>query len=117
MAVLARLNGIPSRYVEGFLVDPSKEDQEGFVKITESNAHAWVEVYLEGYGWIVVESTPPFSEPVDLDAPLTLEELLAEKEQENQNQGPVIISGDFEDDVISGRPNVEIGRASCRERV
>lgn len=107
MAVLARLNGIPARYVEGFLVDPSKEDQEGYVKITESNAHAWVEVYLEGYGWIVVESTPPFSEPVNLDAPLTLEELLAEKEDENENQGPVVITPDSGDDTISGRPNMD----------
>lgn len=107
LAVLARLNGIPSRYVEGFLVDPNTVEQDGFIKITESNAHAWVEVYLEGYGWIVVESTPPFSEPVDLEAPLTLEELLAEKEQENENRAPVIFSDESEDDTISGRPNVD----------
>lgn len=107
MAILARLNGIPARYVEGFLVDPSKKDKEGYVKITESNAHAWVEVYLDGYGWTVVESTPPFSEDIDLNAPLTLEELLTEQEQDTENQGPVVITPDLGEDTLSGRPNID----------
>lgn len=107
MAVLARLNGIPARYVEGFLVDPSKAAQDGYVKITESNAHAWVEVYLEGYGWRVVESTPPFSEALEVQAPLTLDELLAEREQENNNQASVTITPDSWDNLSGERPNVE----------
>ncbi len=51
MAVmLFRYYGIPSRYVEGFLV-------EGKEEITEKSAHAWPEIYLSGYGWVPVEVT------------------------------------------------------------
>jgi len=51
MAVmLFRYYGIPSRYVEGYLV-------EGKDEITEQSAHAWPEIYLSGYGWVPVEVT------------------------------------------------------------
>jgi len=78
LAILARINGIPSRYVEGFRVDPNEVDPEGdYSKVTERDAHAWAEVYLEGYGWVIFESTPIYS-GADTDAKTpTLEELLA----------------------------------------
>lgn len=61
MAIMARANGIPARYVEGFRVDPSQYDAGSRrAKVTEADAHAWVEVYFEGEGWRVVEATAPF---------------------------------------------------------
>lgn len=63
MAVMARINGIPARYVEGFRVDPSQFGPEAGkvkAKVTEADAHAWVEVYFEGEGWRVVEATAPY---------------------------------------------------------
>lgn len=61
MAVLARCAGIPTRYVEGFLVDYSDRAGEGYL-VRNSNAHAWVEAYFEGIGWIPFEPTPGFHE-------------------------------------------------------
>ena len=63
LTVMARINGIPARYVEGFRVDPNEENNEGFTAVTEADAHAWCEVYLEDKGWVIFESTPPYANP------------------------------------------------------
>ena len=55
MAVMARMAGLPARYVEGYLV-PAREG--GTTVVTGKNAHAWVEIYFEGAGWIPFNPTP-----------------------------------------------------------
>ncbi len=58
MAVLARLNGIPARYVEGFMVNvPNSPDGDKTVSVTGKSAHAWCEVYINGIGWIPIDAT------------------------------------------------------------
>lgn len=83
LAIMARANGLPSRYVEGFRVDPNEVDPDGeFSKVTERDAHAWAEVYLEDYGWVIFESTPIYSEEEsEVQAP-SLEELLSAETDE-----------------------------------
>ena len=54
-ALLLRLEGIPTRYVSGYLADIPAS---GRASVPDSAAHAWVEVYLDGYGWYPVEVTP-----------------------------------------------------------
>jgi len=61
LAVLCRTQGIPCRYVEGFVTPPQK-DSDGIFHITNENAHSWVEAYFEGLGWVTVEATPPYRE-------------------------------------------------------
>lgn len=56
--LLARAEGIPARYVEGFCV-PVQGEQE--TKVYANMAHAWPEVYLEGVGWIPFEPTPGYA--------------------------------------------------------
>lgn len=58
--VLARCVGIPTRYVEGFMVDYKEKDNVGAYQVGSNNAHAWVEAYIEGIGWIPFEPTPAF---------------------------------------------------------
>ncbi len=53
--LLARAEGIPARYVQGYIV-PVKSP--GPAKVYTSMAHAWPEVYYEGAGWIAYEPTP-----------------------------------------------------------
>ena len=82
-ALLLRSYGIPARYVEGYAVpfsavsqgmainEPYEEWFEGknplgntgvvSVDVTDANAHAWVEVYKVGIGWVPYEFTPPDS--------------------------------------------------------
>ncbi|MDD7113599.1 MAG: transglutaminase-like domain-containing protein [Lachnospiraceae bacterium] len=53
-----RYYGIPSRYVEGYLVTPealSEDNAQGMISVKEKDAHAWAEIYQEGIGWIPVE--------------------------------------------------------------
>lgn len=57
-----RVHGIPARYVEGYYV-PAKEiagSKGGKTKVTGKNAHAWVEVYFDGVGWLPVDVTPGY---------------------------------------------------------
>jgi len=60
MAVMSRIAGVPSRYVEGFLLPPAEEHPALFA-VTNMMAHAWVEVYFEGFGWLIVEATAPYA--------------------------------------------------------
>ena len=55
MTVMCRIAGLPSRYVEGFLAQPTTD---GFAYVTGYDAHAWTEVYFEGFGWVPFDPTP-----------------------------------------------------------
>ncbi len=80
LAVMARINGIPSRYVEGFRVDVKAFDtRDGVAKVTEADAHAWTEVYFEDLGWVIFESTPPYSVALGDDYTPTVEEVVDEE--------------------------------------
>jgi hypothetical protein len=60
MTILARTQGIPARYVTGFL--PGEyNDVGGDYIVRASDAHAWVEIYFPDYGWITFDPTPPAS--------------------------------------------------------
>ena len=59
---LLREMGVPSRYVEGYVAKDS-ESLGGFgakhrASIYGTDAHAWVEVYIENMGWMMYEVTP-----------------------------------------------------------
>ncbi|MEO8438403.1 MAG: transglutaminase domain-containing protein [Chloroflexota bacterium] len=56
MAVILRDLGIPTRIAQGFLPG-SREQSNGNERILFSNAHAWVEVWFPGYGWISFDPT------------------------------------------------------------
>lgn len=60
LAILLRSEGIPTRYVEGYIVDPSSFDGEKY-SIHEDKSHAWVEAYIDDKGWITVDATPIYS--------------------------------------------------------
>lgn len=57
--LLARAEGLPARYVEGFYV-PIMEDK--VMEVYSGSAHAWPEVYFEGVGWIPFEPTPGYGD-------------------------------------------------------
>lgn len=54
-AVLLRGAGIPARYVTGYALNAQAEKA---VDVTLSDAHAWVEYYVPGIGWTVLDPTP-----------------------------------------------------------
>lgn len=60
MAVLTRCLGIPSRYVEGYTMPEADNQDDTTYTITSKQAHAWVEVYFEGVGWVMFEPTASY---------------------------------------------------------
>ncbi|QYR20185.1 transglutaminase-like domain-containing protein [Paenibacillus sp. sptzw28] len=83
MAVLTRASGIPARWVKGYSpgslpVDPEmmrlqglsdeelNPDGEGTYTVRNADAHSWVEVYFDGYGWLPFEPTAGFTYPYSL---------------------------------------------------
>ena len=72
MVIILRLLDIPSRYVTGFVakdlpfyadyynnnISPGSFRE---YEVKDNNAHAWVEVYFEGFGWVPFEPTSGFT--------------------------------------------------------
>lgn len=56
MVVLARAAGLPARLVVGYATGTYEPERDAYL-VREKNAHAWVEVYFPGYGWIEFEPT------------------------------------------------------------
>ena len=55
MAVMLRLLGVPARVAVGFT---SGTYEDGRWVVTDHEAHAWVEVWFAGQGWIPFDPTP-----------------------------------------------------------
>ncbi|MBE6762594.1 MAG: transglutaminase domain-containing protein [Ruminococcaceae bacterium] len=94
MAVMLRMANVPARYVEGYVITPddfknSTKVENGYLStdVTDSNAHAWIEIYESNYGWIPIEATPGFFEGslVD-DVSVDEENLDSPESNENEEQ-------------------------------
>ena len=53
--LLLRAAGIPARYVTGYYF---KTTAGQWADVTEDDAHAWVEYYIDGMGWQIMDATP-----------------------------------------------------------
>ncbi|HVR34169.1 MAG TPA: transglutaminaseTgpA domain-containing protein [Acidimicrobiia bacterium] len=60
MGVMARTLGIPSRVVLGFTPGDVQQQSDGtnVIVVRERNAHAWVELWMNGQGWVRFDPTP-----------------------------------------------------------
>jgi len=61
MAVLLRTQDIPARVATGFQSGYYNDVSQTWV-VRASDAHAWVEAWIEGRGWVTFDPTPPASE-------------------------------------------------------
>ncbi len=57
MAVMGRMVGLPTRYIEGFKM-PSQPDEGNLFEVRKLNGHAWVEIYFPKVGWLTFDPTP-----------------------------------------------------------
>ena len=55
-ALMLRCLGIPARYVSGYVAHPTVRSPA--VEVRDYDAHAWVEYYLDGIGWLPLDLTP-----------------------------------------------------------
>jgi protein-glutamine gamma-glutamyltransferase len=58
MALMLRTIGIPARVATGFQ-NGEYNPLGGWYVIRASDAHSWVEAYVDGYGWRTFDPTPP----------------------------------------------------------
>ena len=66
--LLARMAEIPARYATGYVIvgddfndENIKSDGSYTITLKDNRRHAWVEVYLNGYGWVPFEFTAGYS--------------------------------------------------------
>ena len=99
--ILLRSVNIPARYVEGYripadriaaadtvnTVNTLQQNKsvitESVVDVKSSDAHAWVEAYLDGYGWITVDVTPSSQNEENVSQEQPQEQETSSDEQEN----------------------------------
>lgn len=62
-----RTCGLPARYAAGYVARPGQANM--VTNVPDRNAHAWVEVYVDGFGWQPVDVTPGFSGGGNLSDP------------------------------------------------
>ncbi|MCL2516958.1 MAG: transglutaminase-like domain-containing protein [Oscillospiraceae bacterium] len=64
--MILRAMNIPTRYVEGYVAsDFRRNDADNragnyITEVHDYNAHAWIEVYIDGMGWMQYEATPTY---------------------------------------------------------
>ncbi|MGK9251843.1 DUF4129 domain-containing transglutaminase family protein [Paenibacillus humicus] len=76
MVVLARSVDLPARWVKGYASGSNRVPTPGGMRggpeewmesdtytVRNSDAHSWVEIYFQGYGWIPFEPTAGFAYP------------------------------------------------------
>lgn len=60
--LILRKLGVPARYVTGYIASPDTFEKEAdgtyTAVIRGRQAHAWAEIYLDGWGWVPLEVTP-----------------------------------------------------------
>lgn len=96
-ALMFRYYGIPSRYVEGYFITP--KDVEGLgadatIAVAGKNGHAWVEIYVDGLGWVPVEMTPDYYEVMeepDFTKGLEADSTVVIQEPEEKEEEPDVI--------------------------
>jgi hypothetical protein len=72
MAVMLRTLGIPTRWVKGFtggdfLQYNDEASGEQVYKVTNNNAHSWVEVFFPNQGWVPFEPTKGFTNEININ--------------------------------------------------
>lgn len=74
--MMFRYAGVPARYCEGYSVSPEKINNSWTgvntvgkyqydiytFDVLDSEAHAWTEIYIDGYGWLTIDVTPGYTD-------------------------------------------------------
>ncbi len=79
-AYLMRSLGIPARVATGYAISESARQGGSSLLLSGGASHAWPEVYVDGFGWVVLDVYPeraldPPEQPMDADLQRLLGEL------------------------------------------
>lgn len=115
LAVMARMVDIPSRYVEGFVV-PYSVNNEGYREVLNADAHAWVELYFEGTGWLTFDPTPG-GESSAYQFPQEIENNETTSPENNEGNDNENIGGEDRDRTERTPEDIERSQGSARRRI
>jgi transglutaminase-like putative cysteine protease len=87
LAVLGRAAGVPTRFVSGFVVPAAPAEKDLFY-IAGTDAHAWIEAYIPGIGWLPYEATPGFVNDSALPGRISDSDLSYFSGSDSVNGGP-----------------------------
>ena len=94
-ALMFRYYGIPARYVEGYIITPKDVENAGAgmaITLTGKNAHAWVEYYRDGVGWVPFEVTPNYL--FTMERPQSEAALISDNYDDSGQSGSVEMTND-----------------------
>lgn len=102
--VLLRAADIPARYVTGYAAKVSADEPATF---TDEHAHAWVEYWVYGKGWTVMEPTPSalLSLEVEPTEETTLPTETTQEPEQTRGTKPTLPSEPTEKATSATRPN------------
>lgn len=113
---MLRSQGIPARMTEGFMINYSNGDDEEYM-VEANNAHAWVEAYMDGFGWIRIEPSRGF--PVATVQSGNMydyrNDLEDSDEAEHNSSGMAVASGRGNDELVDGSYNDDADSDSMDE--
>ncbi len=98
--LLARAQGLPARFVQGY----SFSLKNGQADVRSYMAHAWPEVYLDGFGWLDFEPTPSSRSTADTHETAPVEETTDDENvlvQDDENRDRIGIVPMFLIGVVS----------------
>ena len=120
-AALLRALNVPARFVTGYLVNTTAGR---WTTVTQSDAHAWAEYYIDGEGWIPLETTPgaatraALSHPrIRLDRPnreFIVDDLLEDDRTDPASDRPDLPEGTDPQHEVSGNDAEAAPRAGLR---
>lgn len=105
--MILRELGVPARYVSGYIVNKTSflfQSGEYEATVPDSREHAWAEIYLDGIGWIPIEVTKGYGNPLS-DGTGTVPEP-TEKPETPPSDMPGQGSGDMPGNVSAPGPEV-----------
>ena len=79
---LMRSIGLPARIGTGYLVPLQRSGNGASIMIQSTDAHAWPEIYIDGFGWVIVDVSPAQIDPetpMPPELPKAVGKLLADK--------------------------------------
>ncbi len=117
--LLCRYAGIPARYVEGYVIKPNDFSESTpfgtaqTVNVTDAGGHAWVEIYISGYGWYPMEFTSGygFTQTAVTTADETEAETAASGEDTGSSESNItesVTGSSVQTDVTSGEATESI---------
>lgn len=120
--MIYRLNGIPARYAEGYMVlqgsfrQISSGYDTGESPLFESvvrdyQAHAWPEVFIDNFGWVPVEVTPAYTEGTL--PPIT--ESSGDSENLEESSGSEETESESSEDTADGHKSDADGGSDAKE--